>query len=58
MGITRPLQNTANKNSNLSSSVQAQAASNLVITTPDQEEQLQENQGNQIPSIQPFVQHS
>ena len=56
MGITRPLQNTANQNSNLSSSVPAQAASNLVITTPDQEEQLHENQGNQIPIIQPFVQ--
>ena len=52
IGITRPLQNT----SNLSSSVPAQASSNLVITTPDEEEQLQENQGNQIPIIQPFVQ--
>ena len=56
IGITRSLQNTANQNSNLSSSVPAQASSNLVITTPNQEEQLQENQGNQIPIIQPFVQ--
>jgi hypothetical protein len=54
--ISRPLQNSANHNSNLSSSVPAQAASNLIITTPDEEEQLQENQGNQIPIIQPFVQ--
>jgi hypothetical protein len=53
--ITNPLQNTTNQTSNFSSSVPAQASSNLVITSPDQEEQLQENEGNQIPIIQPFV---
>jgi hypothetical protein len=52
-GITKPIQNTTNQNSNLSSSVPAQATSNLVITSPDQQEQLQENEGNQIPIIQP-----
>jgi hypothetical protein len=47
-GITKPVQNTTNQNSNLSSSVPAQATSNLVITSPDQQEQLQENEGNRM----------
>jgi hypothetical protein len=55
-GITKLPQNTTNQNSNLSSSVPAQASSNLVITSPDQEEQLQENEGSQIPIIQPPAQ--
>jgi hypothetical protein len=55
-GITQPIQNTTNQNSNRSSSVPAQATSNLVITSPDQQEQLQENEGNQIPIIQPPTQ--
>lgn len=54
--ITQPIQNTTNQNSNRSSSVPAQATSNLVITSPDQQEQLQENEGNQIPIIQPPTQ--
>ena len=57
IGIIKPLQNTTNQNSNLSSSVPAQATSNLVITNPVQEEeQLQENEGNQILIPQPLVQ--
>ena len=55
-GITKPLQNTTNQISNLSSSVPAQATSNLITTSPDQEELLQENEGNQIPLIQPPAQ--
>jgi hypothetical protein len=55
--IAKPPQNTTNQNSNLSSSVPAQATSNLVITNPDQEgQQLQGNEGNQIPIPQPLVQ--
>jgi hypothetical protein len=56
IGIAKQPQNTTNQNSNLSSSVPAQATSNLVITSPDQEEQLLENEGVQLPMIQPFVQ--
>jgi hypothetical protein len=56
LGITKLLQNTTNQNSNFSSSVPAQATSNLVITNPDQVEQLQDNEGNQIPLIQPPAQ--
>jgi hypothetical protein len=56
LGITKLLQNTTNQNSNFSSSVPAQATSNLVITNPDQVGQLQENEGNQIPLIQPPAQ--
>jgi hypothetical protein len=55
-GMAEKLQNTTNQNSNLSSSVPAQATSNLVITSPDQQERLQENEGNQIPIIQPPTQ--
>jgi hypothetical protein len=56
MGMTEPLQNATNQNSNLSSSIPAQATNNLVITNPDQEEQLRENEGNQIQIPQPLVQ--
>lgn len=56
-GMAEKLQNTTNQNSNLSSSVPAQATSNLVITNPDQEgQQLKGNEGNQIPIPQPLVQ--
>jgi endonuclease YncB( thermonuclease family) len=48
-GMAVPLHNTTAQNSNLSSSIPAQATSNLVITNPDQEQQLQDNEGNQIP---------
>jgi hypothetical protein len=55
-GITKPLQNTTNQSSNFSLSVPAQATNNLVITSPDQQGQSQENEGNQIPIIQPPAQ--
>ena len=66
--ITKPLQNSTNQNSNFSSSVPAQATSNLVITNPDQEEQQQllssspllpqqpGNEGIQLPILQSLVQ--
>jgi hypothetical protein len=68
LGIAQPLQNSTNQNSNFSSSVPAQATSNLVITNPDQEEQQQllssspslpqqqGNEGTQLPILQSLVQ--
>ena len=68
LGITKPLQNSTNQNSNFSSYVPAQATSNLVIPNPDQEEQQQllssspslpqqpGNEGIQLPILQPLIQ--
>lgn len=68
LGITKPLQNSTNQNSNFSSYVPAQATSNLVIPNPDQEEQKQllssspslpqqpGNEGIQLPILQPLIQ--